>query len=100
MNVESDTEPWGDKWRAGTSNFRTVAELFTKRNLWAISSIFNYVKNSPSKYSNTLLFGITGLVQGLSRMNQYRPDVSFPLNTMVGTYYLPQTSVEAKLWIH
>ncbi len=100
MNVESDTEPWGDKWRAGTSNFRTVAELFTKRNLWAISSIFNYVKNSPSKYSNTLLFGITGLVQGLSRMNQYRPDVSFPLNTMVGTYYLPQTSVEAKVWIH
>lgn len=100
MNVESDTKSWGDKWRAGTSNFRTVAELFTKRNLWAISSIFNYVKNSPSKYSVTLLFGITGLVQGLSRMNQYRPDVSFPLNTMVGTYYLPQTSVEAKVWIH
>ncbi|MBP9040763.1 MAG: hypothetical protein KBF64_03210, partial [Anaerolineaceae bacterium] len=99
MNVESDTEPWGDEWRPGR-NFRTVAELFTKRNLWAISSIFNYVKNSPSKYSDTLLFGITGLAQGLSRMNQYRPDVSFPLNTMVGTYYLPQTSVEAKVWIH
>ena len=39
MNVESDTEPWGDEWRAGTSNFRTVAELFTKRNLWALAAL-------------------------------------------------------------
>ena len=38
MNVDSDTEPWGDEWREGR-NFRTVAELFTKRNLWAIGLI-------------------------------------------------------------
>lgn len=100
MNNESDTEPWGDKWRAGTSNFRTVADLFTKRNLWAIASIVEHAKNSESKFSDILLFGITGLIQGLSRMNQYRPDVSFPLNTMVGTYYMPQISVEAKVWTH
>ena len=36
MNVEDDTVPWGDNWRPGR-NFRTVAELFTKRNLWALS---------------------------------------------------------------
>jgi len=40
MNIESATQPWGDKWRAGTSNFRTVAELFTKRNLWALGLSF------------------------------------------------------------
>ena len=38
MNIESDTEPWGDKWRPGR-NFRTVAELFTKRNLWALALV-------------------------------------------------------------
>ena len=36
MNVDSDTEPWGDEWRPGR-DFRTVAELFTKRNLWALA---------------------------------------------------------------
>ena len=35
MDVEDDSKPWGVKWRAGTSNFRTVAELYSKRNLWA-----------------------------------------------------------------
>ena len=35
MNEVDDSKPWGEKWRAGTSNFRTVAELFTSRNLWA-----------------------------------------------------------------
>ena len=29
MNMEDESLPWGVKWRAGTSNFRTVAELFT-----------------------------------------------------------------------
>lgn len=101
MNVESDTEPWGDKWRAGTSNFRTVAELFTKRNLWALAAVLDKIELSGHvRFHDTLKFGLTALVQGLSRMNQYRPDVSFPLNTMVGTYYLPQISVEANVWTH
>ena len=30
----------------------------------------------------------------MSRMNRYRPDVSFPTNVMSGTYYLPQISEE------
>ena len=38
MNVEDDATPWGAEWREGR-NFRTVAELFTKRNLWALSTI-------------------------------------------------------------
>lgn len=36
MHVESETAPWGDEWRQGR-NFRTVAALFTKRNLWALA---------------------------------------------------------------
>jgi len=39
MNAPEEQVRWGVKWRAGTSNFRTVDELFTKRNLWALASI-------------------------------------------------------------
>ncbi len=102
MNVGDDSIPWGVKWRAGTSNFRTVAELFTKRSLWAISSIFNSI-DLIEKDSNTrdlLKFGLTGIILGISKMNQYRPDVSFPLNIMSGTYYMPQISKEEYIFKH
>ena len=39
MDVEDDSKPWGVKWRSGTSSFRTVAELYTKRNLWALAGL-------------------------------------------------------------
>ncbi len=39
MDVADDTRPWGVKWRAGTSNFRSIAELYTKRNLWALAAL-------------------------------------------------------------
>ena len=100
MNVESDTEPWGDKWRAGTSNFRTVTELFTKRNLWALAGINDYIAKQKKDLRYPLVFALTGLLLGLSKMNQYRPNVSFPLNTMSGTYYMPQISTEAYVWKH
>src|SRR5207244_8351878 len=38
MNVEDDSKPWGAGWREGR-NFRTVADLFTKRNLWALATL-------------------------------------------------------------
>ena len=102
MHVESDTEPWGDKWRAGTSNFRTVAELFTKRNLWALAVIFAGIKEQNDSYDiQCWLNGcVSGILLGVSKMNQFRPNVSYPLNIMVGTYYLPQTSKEEYILKH
>ncbi len=41
MNIPDGQRRWGVLWRAGTANFEYVSELFTKRNLWAISSLFN-----------------------------------------------------------
>jgi len=99
MNVESDTEPWGDEWRPGR-DFRLVTELFTKRNLWALACILDAIKRQKIEFHAPLKFALTGLLLGLSKMNQYRPNVSFPLNTMSGTYYLPQISSEAYVWKH
>jgi len=95
MNVEDDSKPWGAEWREGR-NFRTVAELFTRRNLWALAAIRSQI-NSLLLAENLrypFLFTFTGILLGMSRMNRYRPDVSFPTNVMQGTYYLPQISEE------
>lgn len=39
MDVDDDLKPWRVKWRVGTSDFRTIADLYTKRNLWALAAI-------------------------------------------------------------
>lgn len=95
MNVESDTEPWGDKWRAGTSSFRTVAKLFTKRNLWAISSYYENAKNVGDPImGGVLVYAINAIVLAMSRMQGFIEDPRFPNQLMRGTYYLPQISKE------
>jgi hypothetical protein len=89
MNVESDTDPWGDKWRSGTSNFRTVAALFTKRNLWALAAI-NEAAGSEARCPDILRFALTGCMLNCSRMYRYRPTLKGGFQA--GTYYLPQES--------
>jgi len=94
MNVESDTEPWGDKWRAGTSNFRTVAELFTKQNLWALSTLYNAA--DISKYSDQFKFCLTAICLSMSKMYLWGPNSEHGI--IKGTYYLPQISRSQNVW--
>ncbi len=90
MNVEDDTSPWGAKWRAGTSNFRTIAELYTKRNLWALAAWrANGTPCGPLPES-LVCFAITAMAKGMSKMCQYDDKWSFPYPIMSGTYYMPQ----------
>lgn len=98
MNVEDDTQPWGAEWREGR-NFRAVADLFTKRNLWALSAMREAIQET-GQYRDALMFAFTGILLGMSRMNRHRPDVSYPTNVMEGTYYLPQISEETVPWRH
>jgi len=95
MNIESDTEPWGDKWRAGTSNFRTVAELFTKRNLWALAVINEAAKQEPN-LGDLLRFTLTAIVLNCSRMYRFRSNRKGGFQQ--GTYYLPQQSQIMNVW--
>jgi DNA modification methylase len=93
MNIESNAEPWGDKWRAGTSNFRTVMELFTKRNLWALAIIKNYITATfYGEKINQLLFPFSASMLGVSKMVRESNTA-----TMAGTYYFPQISKEVKV---
>jgi len=91
MNVESDTEPWGDEWRLGR-NFRTVAELFTKRNLWALAAILAAIR---SINDDTLLFAFHSNILSASIMQQYREAGG---GFAKGTYYVPQIFIAREQW--
>jgi DNA modification methylase len=94
MNVESVTEPWGDEWRPGR-DFRTVAELFTKRNLWALAAINEVAKQEPC-LDDLLRFAFTAVVLNCSRMYRFRP--SLKGGFQAGTYYLPQEAQIINVW--
>jgi hypothetical protein len=88
MNVEDDTSPWGDKWRAGTSSFRTVADLFTKRNLWALATIRHAIgKIDETSIRDALMFGLTGVCLRASKIYQ---ESEGGRGFTKGTYYIPQ----------
>ncbi len=93
MNVDSDTGPWGDKWRAGSSNFRTVPELFTRRNLFALSLIKDYIHRIDSNIRNPFLFAFSSNILGVSTM-------VCESNTaiLMGTYYIPSVSKEVNVF--
>jgi hypothetical protein len=87
MNVEDHSLPWGAKWRAGTSNFRTVAELYTKRNLWALATLKAGIEEvAEGDVRDALLFGLTGIVLNSSKMYQEREGGR---SIAKGSYYIP-----------
>jgi 16S rRNA G966 N2-methylase RsmD len=96
MNIESETEPWGDKWRAGTSNFRTVIELFTKRNLWALALLaknIQLIRCESDATRDQLRLAFSGTILNVSRMLKQSEQWGGALQ--MGTYYLPQISRES-----
>jgi len=86
MNVEDDTQPWGAEWREGR-NFRTIAELYTRRNLWALAAILDSIKCIPA-YREELLFTFTSILLKASRMMAHNNDGIGRIQK--GTYYIPQ----------
>jgi len=94
MHAPEDQECWGVKWRAGTSNFRTVDELFTKRNLWALAAIRDAACHTDHK--DSFLFCLTGVVLSMSKMYLWGPKDEHGI--IKGTYYLPQLSRSQNVW--
>lgn len=90
MNVTDDDAPWGEEWRQGR-NFRSVAELFTKRNLWALALLFDGSTELHSRDFIRFIFNTAILT--VSRMCRH----DYP-SVMAGSYYLPQISRELNVW--
>ena len=94
MNVESDTEPWGDEWRPGR-DFRTVAELFTKRNLWALAALFHEISSFDQPIRDALRFTLSSFLLNLSSLYKHRDSGG---GQPTGNYYVPQIHRENGAW--
>ncbi len=97
MHAPEEQECWGVEWRPGR-NFRTVDELFTKRNLWALAGInHNITILNKDNISDSLLLALTGSMLHLSRMSHHKEGGG---GIMVGTYYIPQMFKERCAYVN
>jgi len=90
MNAPENQKRWGVEWRPGR-DFRTVDELFTKRNLWALSAIMNEISNSNESQRDILRFTCSSFLLNLSKLYKYRKTGG---GQPTGNYYMPQISRE------
>jgi DNA modification methylase/predicted RNA-binding Zn-ribbon protein involved in translation (DUF1610 family) len=63
--------------------FTHVHHFYTRRNLWILSSFANKISDNK-----LLLLLFNSQLVNVSRMNRYRPGVSFPYNPLSGTLYI------------
>ena len=70
-----------------------VHHFYTKRNLWILAAIKNRIT-----YPQMLLWFNSQLVN-ISKLNRYRPGVSFPYNPLSGTLYIGSQVSESSVFI-
>lgn len=95
MNSEDGVVKWGDKWRAGTSNFTYIHEIYTRRNLEVLSAFWEAIVDLESPKMRVLSrFIFTATCMRHSLMNTFRFNVSFPSNVTLGTLYIASLAKE------
>lgn len=84
---------WGDSWRAGYhSGISRVHQFFYKRTLIYLSTLYDLIQkeNMP-----LLKIWFTSQIINISKLNRYRPKVSFPYNPLSGTLYISSLICES-----
>lgn len=84
---------WGDSWRAGYhSGITRVHQFFFKRTLIYLSTLFNLIQKEKMPL---LTIWFTSQIINISKLNRYRPKVSFPYNPLSGTLYISSLICES-----
>lgn len=98
-SIERDIDLWYERdYRS--LGLVSIDLFFTRRNLAVIADLWRRTAELPkSRQQNAIRFALTAMVVNLSRMNRWRPDVSFPYNPLSGTLYVPSLSVESNVYI-
>ena len=98
-SIERDIDLWYERdYRS--LGLLSVDRFYTRRNLAILADLWERVAELPkTRDQNALRFALTGMIVNLSRMNRWRPDVSFPYNPLSGTLYIPSLSVESNVFI-
>jgi predicted RNA-binding Zn-ribbon protein involved in translation (DUF1610 family) len=65
-----------------------VHQFYTKRNLWVLAAIYDKIKGEADQTFRLNLLLFTSQLVNISKMNRYRPNVSFPYNPLSGTLYI------------
>ena len=74
-----------------------VADLFTKRNLWALAALLKGMRNvQDERVRDALLFGFTSILLKASRMMAHSNDGIGRVQN--GTYYIPQIEHDVNVW--
>lgn len=90
-------ENWGDSWRAGVhAGLTRVHHFYTRRNLWILAKI----KSRILAVLDERIIGLLNLwfnsqLVNISKLNRYRPGVSFPYNPLSGTLYISSQTCES-----
>jgi DNA modification methylase len=98
-SIERDIDLWYERdYRS--LGLLSVDAFYTRRNLAIMASLWSRIfeiKNARTR--NAVRFIFSAMIVNLSRMNRWRPDVSFPYNPLSGTLYIPSLSVESSPFI-
>lgn len=74
-----------------------VHHYYTKKTLLVLSEIYNEIQGSL-KSKNLLKLMFTSQLINISKLNRYRPQVSFPYNPLSGTMYVSSMVSEANVF--
>jgi len=78
----------------------TIAELFTKRNLYALSILFDEIgKIENKKVRRTLEFAFSSMVHLASNMTPVRPTRQFSSFWVLQSYWTPPVYMESNVWM-
>lgn len=103
QKIEADKIPYWyptNRLREGKESRRNdkigithVHHFFYKRTLYVLAKIFDLIKER--KNSDLLKIMFTSQIINISKMNRFRPQVSFPYNPLSGTMYVSSMVSEA-----
>ena len=97
-SIERDIDMWYERDYRSLGLY-TLDGFYTKRNLLALASLWSNGMSAPhGRIRNAVLFTLTGMAVNVSRMNCWRPNVSFPYNPISGTLYVPALPVESNVF--
>ncbi len=90
--MHSNETRWGEAWRAGIHfGISHVHHFFTKRNIWLLAALYNRCQKPIHK------IWFTSQLVNVSKLNRYRPGVSFPYNPLSGTMYIASQISESNI---
>jgi 16S rRNA G966 N2-methylase RsmD/DNA-directed RNA polymerase subunit RPC12/RpoP len=98
-SIDRDIDLWYERdYR--TLGLLSVDRFYTRRNLAVLADLWQRVSKIPDRRTrNAIRFAMSAMLVNLSRMNRWRPGVSFPYNPLSGTLYIPSLSVESNAFV-